>query len=99
MQRGHGGNPQDRAASLSQQRKLILGVKMMENKHESEINVVRDLIELLNLSPQKAGFAPRNLSLLKTWVLTLLRTHGFDSIKGAISEMSHNLAYILSFCT
>ena len=46
----HGGNPQDRAASLSHQRKLVLGVKMMENKQESEINVVRDLIELLDLT-------------------------------------------------
>ncbi|MEM9274873.1 MAG: hypothetical protein AAGA80_18210 [Cyanobacteria bacterium P01_F01_bin.143] len=48
---------------------------------------------------REAGLASRNLSLLKTWVLTLLRTHGFDSIKSAISEMSHNLFYILSFCT
>ncbi len=28
----HGGNLQDRAASLSHQRKLVLGVKMMEHK-------------------------------------------------------------------
>ncbi len=36
-------------SAFSHQRKLVLGVKMMENKHESEINVVRDLIELLDL--------------------------------------------------
>ena len=30
-------------SAFSHQRKLILGVKMMENKQESEINVVRDL--------------------------------------------------------
>ena len=52
-----------------------------------------------DISPQKAGFAPRNLSVLKTWVLTLLRTHGFDSIKSAISEISRNLGYVLTFCT
>ena len=52
----------------------------------------------VDISQQKAGLAPRNLSLLKTWVLTLLRNHGFDSIKGTINEISHNLAYILSFC-
>ena len=46
----HGGFPQDRAASLSHQRKLVLGVQMMENKQESEINVVRDLINLLDLT-------------------------------------------------
>ena len=37
-------------SAFSQQRKLVLGVKMMENKLESEINVVRDLIELLDLT-------------------------------------------------
>ncbi len=66
---------------------------------ENSLHWVKDVIYDEDISPQKAGFAPRNLSLLKTWVLTLLRTHGFESIKGAISEMSHNLGYILSFCT
>ena len=37
-------------SAFSHQRKLVLGVKMMENKLESEINVVRDLIELLDLT-------------------------------------------------
>ena len=65
---------------------------------ENALHWVKDVIYEEDISPQKAGWAPRNLSLLKTWVLTLLRTHGFDSIKGAISEMSHNLGYILTFC-
>ena len=38
-------------SAFSHQRKLVLGVKMMENKRESEISVVRDLIiELLDLT-------------------------------------------------
>ena len=37
-------------SAFSHQRKLVLGVKMMENKLESEISVVRDLIELLDLT-------------------------------------------------
>ena len=37
-------------SAFSHQRKLVLGVKMMSNKLESEINVVRDLIELLDLT-------------------------------------------------
>jgi hypothetical protein len=37
-------------SAFSHQRKLVLGVKMMENKHESEINLVRDLIKLLDLT-------------------------------------------------
>ena len=85
--------------SLSpQSRRLAEGIRghwLIENS----LHWVKDVIYEEDLSPQKAGFAPRNLSLLKTWVLTLLRVHGFDSIKGAISEMSHNLVYILSFCT
>ena len=85
--------------SLSpQSRRLVDGIRghwLIENS----LHWVKDVIYEEDISLQKAGFAPRNLSLLKTWVLTLLRTHGFDSLKGAISEMSHNLAYILSFCT
>ncbi len=50
---------------------------------ENSLHWVKDVITEEDISPQKAGFAPRNLSLLKTWVLTLLRVHGFDSIKGA----------------
>ncbi|MDJ0691324.1 MAG: ISAs1 family transposase [Xenococcaceae cyanobacterium MO_188.B32] len=37
-------------SAFSHQRGLVLGIKMMENKFESEINVVRDLIELLDLT-------------------------------------------------
>ncbi|NES84579.1 MAG: hypothetical protein F6K10_26010 [Moorea sp. SIO2B7] len=44
-----GENTQDRAASVSHQRELVLGIKIMENKKESEINVVRQLLEILNL--------------------------------------------------
>jgi predicted transposase YbfD/YdcC len=85
--------------SLSpQSQRLAAGIRghwLIENR----LHWVKDVIYEEDSSPQKAGFAPINLSLLKTWVLTLLRVHGFDSIKGAISEISHNLKYILSFCT
>ena len=37
-------------SAFSHQRRLVLGVKMMENKQESEIPVVRDLIDLLDLT-------------------------------------------------
>ncbi len=37
-------------SAFAHQRKLVLGVKMMENKGESEISVVRELIELLDLT-------------------------------------------------
>ncbi len=69
--------------SLSpQSRRLVDGIRghwLIENS----LHWVKDVIYEEDISLQKAGFAPRNLSLLKTWVLTLLRTHGFDSIKSA----------------
>ena len=37
-------------SAFAHQRRLVLGVKMMENKRESEIPVVRDLINLLDLT-------------------------------------------------
>jgi hypothetical protein len=42
-------------------------------------------------SPQRAGNAPINLSIIKTWVLSIFRIHGFDSIKGAIDQFSNNI--------
>lgn len=36
-------------SAFSHQRGLVLGVQVMENKKESEINVVRDLMKLLDL--------------------------------------------------
>ena len=36
-------------SAFSHQRGLVLGVQVMENKKESEINVVQDLIKLLDL--------------------------------------------------
>ncbi|NEP35080.1 ISAs1 family transposase [Moorena sp. SIO3B2] len=53
---------------------------------ENSLHWVKDVIYEEDTSPQRSGFAPKNLSLLKTWVLTLLRAHGFHSIKAAISE-------------
>ena len=37
-------------SAFSHQRKLVLGIQMMENKESSEIKVVRELIELLDLT-------------------------------------------------
>jgi predicted transposase YbfD/YdcC len=65
---------------------------------ENRLHWVKDVVYEEDSSPQKAGFAPINLSLLKTWVLTLMRIHGFDSLTEAISSLSHNIKQILSFC-
>ncbi|NEO44053.1 MAG: ISAs1 family transposase [Moorea sp. SIO4A3] len=60
---------------------------------------VKDVIYSEDTSPQKAGYAPINLSILKTWVLTLIRANGYDSITEFIDSLGHNLTYLLSFCT
>jgi predicted transposase YbfD/YdcC len=65
---------------------------------ENRLHWVKDVVYEEDSSPQKAGFAPINLSLLKTWVLTLMRMHGFDALTEAISYLSHNIKQILSFC-
>ena len=45
------------------------------------------------------GLPPRtNISIIKSWVINLLRVHGFDSMTEAFSYMSHNLPLLLSFC-
>lgn len=35
---------------------------------ENQLHWVKDVILLEDISPQKMGFAPINISLLKTWV-------------------------------
>ena len=66
---------------------------------ENRLHWVKDVVLEEDISPQKSGDSPINLSLLKTWVLTMLRIQGFSGITEAINFLSHDLKYILSFCT
>ena len=59
---------------------------------------VKDVIYTEDTSPQLQGKASTNISILKSWVLNLLRIHGYDSIKEAIDALSHNLDFIRYFC-
>jgi DDE_Tnp_1-associated len=54
-------------SAFSHQRKLVLGVKMSENKRESEINVVRDLIELLDLTGVVFTFDALHCQKKRSW--------------------------------
>ena len=67
--------------------KVIRGHWQVENR----LHWVKDVIFDEDKSPQKAGNAPINLSIMKTWVLSVFRLHGFDSIKGAIDQFSGNI--------
>lgn len=66
---------------------------------ENRLHWVKDVIFSEDISPQKAGYAAINLSCLKTWVLTLLRIHGYDSLTEAMGALSDNIRYMRSFCT
>lgn len=75
--------------------KLIRGHWQVENR----LHWVKDVIFDEDKSPQKAGNAPINLSIMKTWVLSVFRLNGFDSIKGAIDQFSHNIPAMWSLVT
>uniref|UniRef100_A0A1D9FW06 Uncharacterized protein n=1 Tax=Moorena producens (strain JHB) TaxID=1454205 RepID=A0A1D9FW06_MOOP1 len=51
------------------------------------------------LALKKLAAAPINLSILKTWVLSLIRANGYDSITESIDSLGHNLTYLWSICT
>jgi predicted transposase YbfD/YdcC len=67
--------------------KVIRGHWQIENR----LHWVKDVILDEDKSPQRAGNSPINLSIIKTWVLSVFRLHGFDSIKGAIDQFSNNV--------
>lgn len=66
---------------------------------ENRLHWVKDVIYKEDSSPQTAGHAPLNLSVLKTWVLTLCRALGYESITEAVDSNRHNLTYLRSICT
>lgn len=65
---------------------------------ENRLHWVKDVITKEDTSPQLQGRASTNISLFKSWVLNLLRVHGFDSMTEALEYMSNNLPLLLSFC-
>lgn len=65
---------------------------------ENRLHWVKDVVTQEDSSPQLNGYASTNISILKSWVLNLLRIHGIDSITEAIDTLAHNLKLISSFC-
>lgn len=65
---------------------------------ENRLHWVKDVVTKEDTSPILQGKASTNISLIKSWVINLLRVHGFDSITEALSYMSNNLPLLLSFC-
>jgi len=77
--------------------RMALGIRQ-HWQIENRLHWVKDVIMGEDKSLQKSGAAPKNLSILKTWVLNLLRLHGYDSITEAISFLSHKIKQIYSLC-
>ena len=65
---------------------------------ENRLDWVKDVVTKEDTSPVLQGKASTNISLIKSWVINILRVHGFDSMTEAISQLSHNLPLLLSFC-
>ena len=65
---------------------------------ENRLHWVKDAVTKEDTSPQLQGKASTNFSLIKSWVINLLRVHGFDSMTEALDYMSNNLPLLLSFC-
>jgi hypothetical protein len=55
----------------------------------------KSLIDYLkeDTSPPLQGNASPNISILKSWVLNLMRVNGYDSLTEAIGYLSHDLKY------
>ena len=65
---------------------------------ENRLHWVKDVVTQEDNSPQLKGKASTNISLIKSWVINILRVHGFDSMTEALDYMSNNLPLLLSFC-
>lgn len=65
---------------------------------ENRLHWVKDVVTREDTSPILQGKASTNISLIKSWVINLLRVHGFDSMTEALDYMSNNLPLLLSFC-
>ena len=65
---------------------------------ENRLHWVKDVVTKEDTSPRLLGKASTNISLIKSWVINLLRVHGFDSMTEALDYMSNNLPLLVSFC-
>lgn len=76
---------------------IPLGIRRHWNI-ENRLHWVKDVITKEDTSPTLLGKASTNISLIKSWVINLVRVHGFDSLTEALDYMSNNLPLLLSFC-
>ena len=66
---------------------------------ENNLHWVKDVLLGEDKARQKNGKAPENFAILRSWVISLLRLSGYQSITEAIAVISHRLPFLLSLCT
>lgn len=58
---------------------------------ENRLHWVKDVVQQEDACTTRAGQAPQNLALLRSWVLTLYRRAGHTSLARALRFYAHNL--------
>jgi predicted transposase YbfD/YdcC len=84
--------------SLSSHSAQIAGSIRTHWHIENRLHWVKDVVFCEDTSPRLKGLASINFSILKSWVINLLRSQGYDSITEAINYLSHDLRALGSLC-
>ncbi len=58
---------------------------------ENNLHWVKDVVLAEDACETRAGYAPENLALLRSWAVTLFRLHGYHSISRALRRFAHDL--------
>lgn len=78
-------------ASAEEFARIVRGHWQVENG----LHWVKDVVQGDDCCTTKAGFAPENLSLLRSLAVTLYRLHGNYSIKRALRRFAHDLPSLI----
>lgn len=58
---------------------------------ENALHWVKDVVLGEDACATRAGYAPHNGALLRSWAVTLFRLHGFRSITAALRRLAHDV--------
>lgn len=64
---------------------------------ENRLHWVKDVIFGEDKAQMVDGYAAANFSILRSFVINIFRTNGFDSLTKAIRKCAHNLLLLFSF--
>lgn len=78
-------------ASAEEFARIVRGHWQVENG----LHWVKDVVQGDDACTTKSGYAPENLSLLRSLALTLYRLHGNYSIKRALRRFAHDIPALI----